>query len=119
MSFSKYTSFFPLTIYSLSLLPNNQKIISLSTHFHSFNILSSYFLSFYLLFSDSTCVPLRRECYMTLVNPAVTHKPIRLLSLFHIFLCLKKLANVTQVCDTYCHVSHFNWPMSRDIMSHK
>jgi hypothetical protein len=41
MSFNKYTS-----LSFLSLIPNNKKIISLSTHILSFNILSFYFFSF-------------------------------------------------------------------------
>ena len=56
MSFYKYISFFLLTFYSLSLEPNNHKINlifhSFSTHFHSYNILFSYFLSFHFFFSS-------------------------------------------------------------------
>jgi len=44
MSITKFISLFPLL---LLLLPNNQQIISLSSYFLSFNLLSSNFISFY------------------------------------------------------------------------
>ena len=33
ITFTKYITFFPLTFHSLSLLSNNKKIITLSSHF--------------------------------------------------------------------------------------
>jgi len=46
----KYVSFFPFIFFSLSLIPNNPlTFYPLSIHFHFFNNLSSYFLSFYFL----------------------------------------------------------------------
>jgi len=108
MSFTKYTSFF-LTIYSLLLLPNNQKIILLSAHFHSFNILSSYFLSTF--FSRTPLV------YHWGGN-ATWHWPIQLwhisqfvysLSLSHIFMF--KIFVLPRVTLQLAN--------ARDIMSHK
>lgn len=55
-----YLSFLPL-FYHFHLYQTTKIIISLSNHFHSFTILSSYYLSFHFLLSSKQCLKVHNK----------------------------------------------------------